>query len=535
MGKENTKNYGYWLSYVGNVLLWVAILAYFIFVPLYFKNGYERIATRKIQSIMFVSKFVAIFVGGFIVLFITTWGFNKEERKRFKPLLLVDIGMLSFILVAFLSHHFSSFKVVGEKEEDWWFYQGTLWGTSGWYIGLILFLVLVGMYFAISRFFSYTNVVLLPIVSVASLIFMWAILNRYNIYPIEMEYADYSFLASIGNINWTAGFVSVLAPIIFGLYYSEKNEKLKILYMLFSMIADMQILLNGSDSLIIGFGACMLMLLCISFKDPEKLYRFSELWLLFSVIGMLIRILDKMLPGERPYKESLSDLFIGSNMAFVFLALCILLYVYAELACKKKVKYPEWIKKNLSKVLLISVGAVFVFFVLLIIVNTLTDGALPVIGDIDYFLFTPNWGSDRGATWTCGIYTFIDMPFYKKLIGAGPDMFYFQLCESERAAALSYEIFGGARLTNAHNELITLLVNYGVLGVSSFAFMCVSAIKLFIQKSKTNCYAICFALSMITYLFNNVFSFEQVTNVPFFFLVIGLGASLVVKDEQKNR
>ena len=202
MGKSSENNYGKILGFIGNTLLWISVLAYFILVPLYFQDGYTKIATRKYECFMAISKNSAIFIGIFILVYLCTWGFNKEERAVFKPLTKIDIGMLIFIAVAYGSYLLSSYKMVAPKEEGAWFYEGSLYGTQGWYIGFLTYLVLVFMYFSVSRFLKYSNIIWIPIMVATSLIFLWGMLNRYGVFPIEMTFANVSFIASLGNINW---------------------------------------------------------------------------------------------------------------------------------------------------------------------------------------------------------------------------------------------------------------------------------------------------------------------------------------------
>ena len=43
-----------------------------------------------------------------------------------------------------------------------------------------------------------------------------AVVNRYEIRPLDMEYANYFFISTIGNIDWFCGYWSVIAwiPVI---------------------------------------------------------------------------------------------------------------------------------------------------------------------------------------------------------------------------------------------------------------------------------------------------------------------------------
>lgn len=51
-----------------------------------------------------------------------------------------------------------------------------------------------------------------------------------------------------------------------------------------------------------------------------------------------------------------------------------------------------------------------------------------------------------------------------------------------------YDFFYGNRLTNAHNEWLTILVDIGVLGLVSYAGMLISVIRNFLHAGKSRCW-----------------------------------------------
>lgn len=525
------KNWGFYLGIIGNVLMWAVIMTYFIVLPLYFKNGYEMIATRKYQCFMRLSKYICIIIGGYVVVFFATWGITKEEIKEFFPIWKIDVCMLLFVLFAFLSHITSAYKKIGEPQ-DYFFYEGSLYGASGWFMGFMTFLILVGLYFAITRFFKYDSFLWYPIILVFSLACVWGILNRYQVYPLEMKYQNEAFISSIGNINWMAGYESVLFPIAMGLFWASDSPLKRLLRGIPFFVCSAMLLLNGSDSLVVAFLIGVFVILLVSLKDEKLMIRLSECLCVFCLSGIGIAIIDIIFPGKRDYSSDFASVFVKMPMAVIIFVLCILLRGYLVGCSLKKLPYPKWIKEKCAKVLAIAAGATVAVFAILVVVNTKTGGSLPVIGTSSIFKFNPEWGSNRGATWTSGIMIFKDLSFGKKLTGVGPDMFYYALKDNEAAFAYAAEKFGTARLTNAHNEIITLLVNIGILGTASFVAMCSFAIKKFLEESKEHPYFMIYVLSMVMYLGNNFFSFEQITNVPFFFLTIAIGAAAVVKENR---
>ena len=75
--------------------------------------------------------------------------------------------------------------------------------------------------------------------------------------------------------------------------------------------------------------------------------------------------------------------------------------------------------------------------------------------------------------------------------------------------------FGGNRLTNAHNEWLTTLINLGVLGTAAYAAVFLTALR----KYHGNSMAI---MLLFTYGMHSMISFQQVLNTPFFFLLLGV-------------
>lgn len=528
------KTWGNLLGIIGTVLIAISLIAYFTIFPLYMHDGLTLLVTYKFKCLMAISKYSAIAIGVFVLVYFATWGMNSEEISQYKPLAKLDIYMLLFLLISTISYFASPYKNIGINDErDSFFYEGPLWGTKGWCIGLVLILIMVGMYFATSRFFKYTHLIWIPILIATMGIFVFGIFNRYGYYPVEIKGANPSFLSTIGNINWFAGYQSVLAPIFIGLFLASKKKPVKVLLGVCVYISNFLVLVNASDSIVFAFVAIMFVLFLLSLKSEEDMIKFCNVMLLFVAAEFTVILLESVFKVKRTMVGSIGEIFIKGPVPYILLVLFIALRFFFSLCKLNKAKYPNVIKEKGVKISLIAVGAILLLYVLLIVINTATKVALPIIGDNKAFLFTEKWGSNRGATWMCGWLAFKDLKFVNKLIGVGPDMFYNAIYGSIDAHTLSIKIFSDQRLTNAHNELLTLLVNVGFLGVVSFIGMCVSAIKLFINAAKENKYMLMFLLSMIMYLANNVFSFEQITNTPFFFFVIAIGASAVVK-EAKN-
>ncbi len=530
---SDKNSYGYFLGSIGNILLWVVISAYFVILPLYLKNGYEMVATNKYLCFTMISKISAIVLGIFVVLYFATWGMYKEELAAFKPLAKIDISVLAFIVLTFVSYLISTHKVEGEKE-DFWFFEGAFYGTSGWFMGFMTYLILAALYFVISRFLRYSDKIWIPALVTATLVFVLGIINGYGAYPIEMALQRSGLVSTVGNINWYAGFQSVLLPIFYGFYIMAKEPIKRLLFAVLILTADTALLVNGSDSIVFGFLIMSLVYLIYSVKSEKKLIQFLEVTVLFLFAGLIVRILDAIFPGQRSRASDFANIFTeGAASIILLIAFCGLVFFsrYRALSKNKK-EYSEKTGLLIKRVLIIASVSILALLIILITVNTKTNGALPLIGDSPAFIFNDDWGSSRGATWSLGLKTFADLPFISKLFGAGPDCFYFAMKDDAEAFAIANGIFGSSRLTNAHCEIITLLVNVGILGTLSFLAICYFSIREFLKRADKNPLMLAFSLSIVLYLANNVFSFEQLLNIPFLFLVIAIGASCIASAQR---
>ena len=137
------------------------------------------------------------------------------------------------------------------------------------------------------------------------------------------------------------------------------------------------------------------------------------------------------------------------------------------------------------------------------------------------------WGNGRGASWMCGLDAVQSMDGLHKLVGIGPDCFADYIYEVPELAEKMVDRFGDLRLTNAHNEWITVLVNTGMLGLFCYAGTFLTAFIRFAGRaSKEPLLYVC-AVAVLTYTAHNMVSFQQVLHTPYLFIVLGIGEGLL--------
>ena len=186
---------------------------------------------------------------------------------------------------------------------------------------------------------------------------------------------------------------------------------------------------------------------------------------------------------------------------------------------------------------------------MLLILNTRAQDGIRFMGDQRILIFSEYWGSSRGGTWTAGANIFGEMPLSNKLIGVGPDSFASYLYMLPEVTEKVVDQFGTSRLTNAHNEWLTVLVNHGIIGLIGYVGIFVSVWIRFIYRAerttvslkekregdKRQLYLYIFAISAFSYTIHNIVSFQQILSTPFVFLLIGMGESLMREGKKEKK
>lgn len=518
------------LKNAGNVLALILVYIVYILVPLYYKNGYERIATRKYQIFMETSLIALVLFVLFFVVLAVLRGISAKDIQKYKKIRWLDYSMLAYLVVNLISYAASPDKSVSAKG-DFWYYEGSFYGTSGWYMGLATVLIILVSYYAISRTVNYTDKIWIPIIIVATFINIWGGLNRFNYFPIKMELFDEKFVSSIGNINWYAGYLSVTIPVVLYFYWKSETFKTQLIYLFPMIVSVFMVLLNGSDSIIASFLVEIVILWLCSCSDTKRMLRMSEIILTFSFSCMSLYLSDNFLTKRRSIKSDAFSVLDGGKWSIIWFVLGLAFFIIVLLINKGFIKYPAWCKKNLGIVGAGFFGALILLLPIFIIINTLAQNSIPLLKDAELFYFCDTWGSSRGAIFRQAFYTFLAETPMQKLFGVGPDAFCFQVSRTAQAVKIGLLNFGDLRVTNAHCELLTILINSGIIGLMTFISTISAAIAMITKRiKKESSYFLFFSL-IVMYLFNNMVSFEHLLNTPQFFVALGLLAGKVARED----
>lgn len=500
--------------------------------PFYLTNGYRNAGTDK--SMMFRYWGLGLILSVLLcvtISLICIWADNSSKRPNIKAC-ISNISISDKLILMYGLAVIVSFICSSNKSE-------AFWGAKGWYIGFATQMIYVVSYFCISRFLCLYNVLIVLMLISTAFTFVLGTLNRFSVYPIVIEGANPSFIATLGNINWFCGYWSVFFPMAAGLFYMsiiKKDEvRNRVILGIYLAVCAAAGAVQGSDSAMLVFVTVTLVLFWVSAGDVMHRSAFYMTMMIMYGACQVLRIIRVIFPDAMNYDSATAELMTGGNFTLILLVAAFILWILTDNVCKRHFSLDSISSyMQCERIAVLTVGiAALIIFVILLIRNTINPGSIGPLSGNPIFTFNEKWGSSRGITWTAGIKVFADMNFFEKIVGLGPDSFAYGVYrEGSPAVDAVIAAFGNSRLTNAHNEWITVLVNTGIWGLITYIGFFVSKAVRYISKGVMLPAVFACGLSLVGYMSNNLFSFQQVLNGPFVFIMMGI-AEAVIRDKNK--
>lgn len=501
-------------------------------IPLYYTNGYYGIATSKEMVFMKAAKALLVLSAAEILLAGINLSADKRSWKEKAEELRNSLSMTEVCAICFGAVLCCSFLFTDYREE-------ALWGAEGWYMGFLTQLALLASFFQIVHVWKkhlWIPAILFPV----SLIqFFAGYLNRFGIYPIEMPGANPQFIAFIGNINWYCGYmVTVLFGAVYLVWSGIANRTWKKVFLYgYLLIGFASLVTQGSDSGILVLSGVLVLLFYLSLKDGKKMCSFWCVMLLLSAACFITWMIRQCMPTAVTYSEWTTEILTNTAFPVVLTIISAAMVFWLQERLKKD-RYPQKMAVCCGRIATVILVISFIAIAVIMICNWLYPGMLGVLSEISLLRFSPQWGSERGTTWMAGISCFAQQGAGKKLIGIGPDCMgiYTIMDAGDELKELLREQFGGLKLTNAHNEWITVLADYGILGVGSYAGMLITAVIRYIKtglkgKEPYMWVAGACGLGIFAYTLHNMVSFQQVTNVTVMYILMGIGEAYTKKEK----
>lgn len=525
------------LRYLLDMCICVYMTMILVVMPFYYEEGYAHIGTDKgtffrkctIYGARLILPLLLIMAVVELIIYVQKNRRGEHDRLSFssmaaacrEKLSVTDLFALIYGISVILSYIGSDYR------------EEAFWGATGWFMGLIPQLTVVAVYFLISRAWEGRGWMAALALPVSAAVFVLGYLNRFGIYPIDMQMELSSFISTIGNINWYCGYV---VSVFFGgmfLFWRFDGEKAwqQLLLGAYLVIGFATLATQGSSSGVFTMAVMFLVFFGMSAREGRRMERFWLAMVMFSLtcsVTLCLRAAGVLVAN---YPDTMIDLFTLSPLPIfmtIVSAICWLLVRNRN----KKERYPEKMWVLLAALARGGFLVLLGIFAVLLAVNTASDGTALKMTNVslqNILTFSPAWGSNRGATWTAGWMCFAEQDVLHKLIGVGPDcMSAFLYSDgSSELVGMVKERFGEARLTNAHNEWLTILVNMGLLGAVGFAGMMITAIGRFLSCHRNNLIAGACGMCLLAYTVNNMFSFQQSLSIATIFVILGIGENAV--------
>lgn len=564
------------LKLILNYTIVMVALAFVILVPLVMKDGYSDIDTVKFS----VYKYIFMFGYGLVLILalfdLLKEADNKNKTKSVRANGEVNNKVLAYIknidTVTALAIGYLGVCLLSSIISPYDSY--CFWGVTGWNMGFFAQLSFVMILLLHRRYDKYNMIILYGMLATSFLVILFGILHRFDVDPLntyrigtvqEMESGfRMRFLSTIGQATWYSSYVMPMLALGFGLYIYTEKRNLRIIMAFYSLCGCMTLVTQNSDSAYVAFAGIMSVYFVLCLSDKERRKRFLFLLCYFVIATRIINLCYSSKELLLEYDTISSFLLFNTNMWWIT-AIVILMAVLNALFDRRYEVKPKTV--SIIRRIFIACIAIFIVSSVLILIldaaGVLPEKVVEMTSKIHYLHWSQYWGSGRGCTWEFSWKMFRNMDFAHKLFGVGPDMFAFEGYTNygEELA----ELWPGDIVACAHNEFLNLLITTGILGVLTyigiFAAVIYSAQKL-IRKAQDNNYPVSQKMlhgkregknkksptgqkteidytamisaiiiaSVVAYLCNNFFSYQQVCCTPFIFLIMGLAPKMMKQD-----
>lgn len=513
-----------------DIVICIYMLLILVVMPFYNEEGYAHIGTDKSVFFSRVSTGAGKVVVPLLIFYLifsvmVSWR-KKGNASRLRAFLkekmsITDFFAGAYVISLLLSYLFSRYK------------SDALRGVSGWYMGLYRQLTLMGTYFCISRCWKPKKWIFYAMLPASAAVFLLAYLNRFGIYPLDMGEYSTGFISTIGNINWYCGYqVSVFfagAALLWqGMSYRTWQRLLLMLYVLLGFSS---LITQGSSSGIAAMVVVASVMFCLSMTDSDRMCRFWQEMVLLGGACLLTYGIQIRTGRTINYQDPLVEVLISKEVA-VFLTTVSLVMLALSTVNRKRKSLLEEVWRTLARVFIGLALMLSLIYTISLVANTLHPGSIGILSENPAFLFTNSWGSGRGATWKAGALCFWEQDLLHKLTGVGPDAMeaYIYQGGSPRLQEIVTTAFSTAKLTNAHNEWLTILADTGILGFISYVGLIMSGIMRFLNRKSSNIISRACGLCLLGYTANNMFSFQQAMNTATIFVLFGIGEAFYRKS-----
>ncbi|MBQ4569580.1 MAG: O-antigen ligase family protein [Ruminococcus sp.] len=513
---------------VNHALADLYVVLLFTLFPLYLSEFYSAARRDKFWVFVILSAVMGIAVAA---VTLTTYlsrnnAYNRKLNTYHDPLKfnVTDYAFGAFVAISIISTFAS-----GNIAHCFMGLSGTK--SNGRNMGLLMILMMFVCYAVISRYFFNKKFVFyaiflgITVVSFVAIVnyYYWDILNIFSHYKSNKN-VQQNFTSTIGNKNYLSALICVALPFSVGMAISSKDLAMRIVAYVSTGIQFMGLLVATSDGGFLGCFAAIAAILVISSRELKKLMRFFlclAIMMFSSKILWLAEIITKN--GSKGY-TSFSDFFVNNHIVFAIGAVS--LAVFAGLYLLGRMRSGFEIPKYVFYICLGLVCLAVLVFAALFVYYTFIDTKSKLTGMKRFFRFDERWGTHRGYFWIKSFEVFGEMSFAEKLIGAGPETFYFKFIPyfSEMN-----KLFAESSTNSAHNVYVNYLITHGILGLGAYLALIGSALYNAFRRAKENPLSFVCAGVILAYAVQDIVNIANPVNTPWLIAFIALSEATALR------
>ena len=494
-----------------SMLVYGYLVILFAGLPLYMQNKLVMIGNAKYLFF----RNTTLVLGVFVVL-AALWQRIRGEQKRKRMWNNTDVFMLLYLASATLAYGISPCR------------ETVLLGDPGWYMGLVTQVLLVGIYFAVSRYYDGSKSIWWIAGITAGIVTLIGLLNRLDIDVLgtfrEMENGEWNrtqLLSTIGNNNWYAGYISVTAGISLAAAFMGKRQ-VRALGMLGSFLFFASAITSNSTTAILAACGLSLLLLLFSLRKRSRLLRALEILMLLPLsvfmvrMFLLLHLTGLVLAGDVEKRLFFTPVWYG-----VFGVEAVL---YLILRMRERRQRKDFLESGRIYRIAVVAGAVMICAGVLL--GCLLLGGIVENGNE----MLSEAANGRSALWKVTLLTYGKEGLLYQFFGTGPGSYYHMLYQwgSDAMDWINRGLLDNNVYSNAHNEWLTLLVEQGILGMIAYGGIFFTAFRNLRTSALRDPRGLAVFLGLTGYLICLLFTFQHVLSTPFAFALLGMARGVFV-------
>lgn len=398
------------------------------------------------------------------------------------------------------------------------------WGNEGRYTGLFLITWYVVSYFCISRFWEFKSWYIDLILVAGASVCLFGITDYFNLdifkfkAPMLPEQRSI-FTSTLGNINTYTAYVGVITAIATVLFATEKKRIKMYFYCVCMIIGFFAIIMGVSDNAYLSLAALFGLLPIYLFKNNSGAKKYLIILAIFFTVIQCIDWINIYFKNHVLGIDSAFNIVIGFDKLHYLVILLWTIVLLWHLHDSKKKNELKSYGNKLIRIWLILMAVALLFIVYILFDCNIAGNADRYGFASNYLLFNDEWGTHRGYIWRNAIECFKELPYWKKMVGYGPETFGILLLQ--KTANNPYkEIFD-----SAHNEYLHTLLTVGILGLTAYIISILAFIRNCFSDRKNNIYIAAIAFGIICYSAQAFVNLNLPIVTPLLWLLIGIGSA----------